>query len=137
MGRCLAVLLGLPRASGDAAFEFEMRSTDIDEFWTRRFARRVMHSRLCEQPAGHLSERLGAIRLVFALACRDHALHMTLCEIRALGIRWPRRWLPEVWARENGSDDSLHFDIGARLGALGLLVAYSGHLDLRSAEPIA
>ncbi len=135
--RWLARALGLPPANPGCPLLFEHR-TDIEgETWTRYFRDRTMRSVLREQPAGHLSECLGVVRLIFALDCRDGSLHMTLCGIHALGLRWPRRWLPEMWAREVGRGDSLQFDIGARLGALGLLVAYSGQLDLRSAEPVA
>lgn len=55
---------------------------------------------------------------------------MRLEAIRILGIPWPTRWFPEVWAVEHGIGQRFHFDVGARFRKLGLLVAYSGHLAL-------
>lgn len=62
---------------------------------------------------------------------------MRLEAIRIFGMRWPRRWFPQVWATELGIGNRFHFDVGARFQRLGLLVAYAGFLELPSEEQAA
>ena len=135
--RLLARVLGLPRATTDAAFRFELHA-DIDgETWIRHFPHRVMRSRLSEAGAGLLGERLGPARLRFRLEVDGGALSMRLVDIRVLGLRWPRRLVPRVRAREHGEALRFLFDVDVHLGPLGRLVAYRGHLDLGRIEAIA
>ena len=132
-GRWLAALLGLPAPAKESAFAFELSADRDGETWTRHFPHRAMRSRLHEQGPSILGERLGPARLSFALDVHEGSLSMRLLGVRILGMPWPRRWLPTVWAREHGVGEQFHFDVGARLGALGLLVAYRGQLDMASA----
>ena len=129
-GRWLAASLGLPSPAHEGAFAFELHTDRDGETWTRYFPRRAMRSRLHEQAPSILGERLGPARLSFALDVHEGSLSMRLIGVRIFGMPWPQRWLPTVWAREHGVGEQFHFDVGARLGALGLLVAYRGHLDL-------
>ena len=137
LGRAIARIVGLPRAAEQTAFTFEINADDSEETWTRHFPRRSMRSRLRAGSNGELIERLGIVRLRFTLAVADGALTMRLDAVRVAGMPWPRAWLPMVWAREHGDGERFHFDVGARLGRLGLLVAYRGHLDLPGAGPSA
>lgn len=134
--RMLARLLGLPRASGEAPFEFDLVADADGETWIRRFPDHVMRSRLCAANDGRLAERLGPARLHFRLAAENGVLVMTLDRIRVFGLPWPRRAFPAVRACERGDDARFHFDIEARFGRLGLLVAYHGHLDLDRAQAL-
>ncbi len=136
LARVLARLLGLPRARADAPFQFELRAGRDGETWTRHFPGRVMRSHLSETGDGLLHEALGPARLRFHLHNDSGALHMRLAGLRVLGLPWPRRAFPHVQAREHGDGARFHFDIDVRLGQLGRLVAYRGHLDLDHAEPL-
>lgn len=137
LGRAIARVVGLPRAIGQTAFTFEIDAGSAEETWTRHFPNRSMRSRLRAGDHGDLCERLGIVRLQFTLAVVSGALTMRLDSVRVAGMPWPRAWLPVVWAREHGDGDRFHFDVGARLGRLGLLVAYRGHLDVPSAGAAA
>lgn len=134
--RMPARLLGLPRASSEAPFEFDLVADADGETWVRRFPDHAMRSRLCAADDGRLAERLGPARLQFRLAAEDGVLVMTLDRIRVFGLPWPCRAFPVVRARERGNDARFHFDIEVRLGRLGLLVAYHGHLDLDRAQAL-
>lgn len=96
-----------------------------------------MRSRLRTGNDGFLHEHIGPTQLQFSLEVKQGQLSMHLEAIRILGIPWPTRWFPEVWAVEHGIDQRFHFDVGARFRHLGLLVAYSGYLDLSASEPAA
>lgn len=129
----ICMLLRLPQPCANAEFGFELLATSDLEVWTRRFPRRVMRSSLRRAADGKLAERIGPVRLGFSLIATDGRLSMRLDRIRVLGLPWPRRWFPFVWAIEHGADGRFHFDVGARFLRLGLLVAYSGHLELPAA----
>lgn len=137
IGRCLAALLGLPLPTQATLFAFEIDADENREIWIRHFPRRIMLSRLYVREDGLLGEKIGPARLAFRIESRSRELHMHLVGIRVLGIAWPTRWLPRVWAVERGDGSRFHFDVGADLGRFGLLVAYSGHLDLTAVEASA
>lgn len=130
LGRLLCLLLRLPRATTESDFTFDLRADGSQELWTRNFPARTMRSRLSVAADRRLCERLGPARLEFSLQVADGSLSMHLEQIRVFGLRWPRRWFPSVWAIECGEQGRFCFDVGARLRALGSLVAYSGYLEL-------
>lgn len=134
IGRFVCWLLRLPCASSEAGFEFELEADSSGESWSRHFPGRTMRSRLRAGDGHTLHEHLGAARLQFSLQVVDGSLSMQLERIRLFGLRWPRRWFPEVWGIECGDDGRFCFDAGARLRVLGSLVAYSGHLELDAME---
>lgn len=129
-GRLVCALLRLPRAVSEAPFAFELEASPAREIWTRRFSSRTMRSRLDATADGQLRERLGLATLGFSLAADAGQLSMRLQSIRVLGLPWPRRWFPEVWALERGDRGRFCFDVGARMPGFGALVAYSGYLEL-------
>ncbi|MEP6881361.1 MAG: DUF4166 domain-containing protein [Dokdonella sp.] len=129
-GKVICALMRLPRPSEDVAFSFDLDANPSEETWTRRFPQRAMRSRLRSCAVGFLDEHIGPTRLRFSLHTHQGQLSMRLEAIRILGIRWPTRWFPDVWAVEHGVGDRFHFDVGAKFRHLGLLVGYSGHLDL-------
>ena len=136
-GRLIAAIVGLPRAAASTDFTFEIKVDEGGETWTRRFPGRAMRSHLSAGTEGLLVERLGLTRLQFRLVDNDGRLSMQLASVHVAGLPWPRAWLPEVWAHEHGGDGRFHFDVGARFGRLGLLVAYRGEIDVTDAECIA
>jgi hypothetical protein len=129
-GRIICTLMRLPCASDDVDFCFDLEANASEQTWTRRFPRKTMRTRLRSGAAGFLDEHIGPTRLRFSLQARQGQLSMHLETIRMLGIRWPTRWFTDVWAVEHGVGDRFHFDVGARFRGLGLLIGYSGHLDL-------
>lgn len=110
--------------------EFELNASEAEETWIRHFPQRTMRSVLKPAAGGLLGECLGPTRLLFSLSANDGQLSMRLERIRIFGLPWPMRWFPQVWANERGGNGRFHFDVGARLRRFGLLVAYSGYLDL-------
>ena len=137
LGRFLCALLGLPRATQDCEFAFELDADESGETWTRHFPSRTMQSRLQPAATHRLRERLGPALLEFSLSAAEGSLRMQLERIQVFGLRWPRRWFPAVWAIECGEQGRFCFDVGARLRALGTLVAYSGYLAIDEASPSA
>ena len=130
VGRFVCAMLGLPRRISDAEFQFDLEAEPDAEIWIRHFPTRTMRSRLERLGANRLRERLGPATLTFSLDTDGGCLSMRLQSIRVLGLPWPRRWFPEVWAFESGDRGRFCFDVGARLRTLGALVAYSGYLEI-------
>ena len=135
-GKLICILLRLPKATAVADLEFELKASEREETWIRHFPQRTMQSRLQAAADGLLGERIGPARLLFSLTVDDGQLSMQLKAIRIFGLPWPKHWFPEVWAIERGEQDRFHFDVGARLRRFGLIVAYSGYLNLPEAESI-
>lgn len=131
--RCLAWCLGAPLAAQQGAIQFELQADPAAEVWTRRFPSRTMQSRL--EPSGpHLVERLGTVRLVFALDAGPDRLDLRLVGLRFLGLPCPRWLLPRIVARESGDAPRLHFEVRASLPAVGVVASYRGHLELPVVE---
>ncbi len=129
-GHVICTLLGLPHANPAAAMQFELNASEHAEVWIRHFPHRTMRSVLRAHAGGLLIERIGPARLLFSLSSRDGQLSMRLRAIRIFGLPWPKCWFPEIWAVERGNEDRFQFDVGARFRRSGLIVAYSGHLEL-------
>lgn len=134
--RALAVLLRLPTAQADAPFRFELEANADREIWTRHFPQRCMRSRLSTSADGMLIEQLGPAQLQFSLHVDNGRLSMQLRGIRLLGLPWPRRWFPKVWAYESGDETQFCFDVGAGFSRLGLLTAYRGYLEIPKVEHV-
>ena len=135
IGKLISALLRLPAATAGAELNFDLQADEHEEVWTRHFPRKTMRSRLQPAANGLLAECIGPARLLFSLKADDGALKMQLEAIRIFGLPWPKRWLPEIWGMEHGDEDRFHFDVGARFHHFGLLVAYSGYLNLPDTEP--
>ena len=106
----------------------DVRPTRDGERWTRRFGSHAMPSTLFARD-GALSERLGLVRLAFALHVVAGALDWRLVAVRVLGLPLPRGWFKGVTARAFEADGRYRFDVAARLPLIGLLVHYRGWLD--------
>jgi hypothetical protein len=105
----------------------------MEETWTRDFPRHTMRSTLSLRQ-GRLTERLGAVRLFFALEAEHGVLQMRLQGLRFLGIPCPAWLRPAVLAEESGDGDRFHFNIRASVPLLGVVAAYRGYLDLATLE---
>ena len=133
IGKAISSLLPLPEATASTELKFDLNADEHEEIWTRHFSQRTIQSRLQLAADGLLSERMGPVRLLFSLSASEGQLSMQLKAIRIFGLPWPTLWFPEIWAVERGDGDRFHFDIGAQFRHFGLLVAYSGYLNLPNA----
>lgn len=133
IGHCLGMLFGLPKASRETTFTFELDADQRQETWRRHFPGRTMASRM-HVSAGTLVERLGPVDLHFALRTAEGRLSMALLRITLCGIACPKFLLPAVLAEETGAGGRLHFNVAARLPLVGVLAQYHGYLDLTQAQ---
>ena len=134
IGRVLAWCLGSPRRPAAGAIRFELDAAPDGETWTRHFPGRTMRSRL-RFVDGHVVERMGPARLVFALDATGGGLRMRLQAMRFLGIPCPAWLRPRIVAEETGDGNCLHFRIEAAVPGLGRVVGYRGHLVVRDEAP--
>ncbi|GAB3037431.1 MULTISPECIES: DUF4166 domain-containing protein [Oleiagrimonas] len=136
LARLLARVMRLPGRSGESALTFELIAEARRESWIRHFPSCCMRSVLCAD-GDRLVERLGPARLYFRLRRIEGRLDMQLLGVRVFGVPWPRFLSPTVHAREHGRDRQFHFDVATSMPWIGHVVAYSGHLDLNSAERLS
>jgi hypothetical protein len=133
-GRLIARVCGLPEASYDGDFSFELESTVSSEKWRRKFRGRDMLSTM-RVVDGVLVEQLGPLELRFGLQVDEGRLVMHLGSIIWKGIQIPRFLHPSVVAEETGASERLHFNVAATLPLFGHLVAYKGHLAISALMP--
>jgi len=127
------MLLGSPTRAAEGPIRFELEAHAGREVWTRHFPAMSMVSTMSAD-RGRLSERLGASRLVFKLMVDEQRLIMRLEGLRLCGLPCPRWLMPTVVAEESGSDDQLHFKVGASLPWVGRVAGYRGHLAVPKGE---
>lgn len=130
--RMLRTLFRLPAPVDGAPIGVEIRAHAGVEIWSRRFPGRVMRSRLqrSTRRSGAFEEVIGASRFVFSPECVDRTLRWTPREVRLLGLPLPLRWFDGVVASCGEQDGRYCFTVAARLPWIGLLVAYSGWLEV-------
>lgn len=132
-GKLLGWMLSLPKTVGNTDMSFDLEASHAQETWTRYFPGRTMTS--CFHVAnGILIEQIGPVRLKFDLSAHDGTLTMRLQDITFLGIPCPKLMLPSVIAEEKALPDEVHFNIDVRLPIVGLIVAYRGFLNVRTAK---
>ncbi len=133
VARWLAWCIRTPRTPTRGPIRFTLDATPTQETWTRHFPRQTMRSTLSLHQ-GRVMERLGAVRLFFALEAAHGALQMRLEGLRFLGIPCPAWLRPDVLAEETGNGDRFHFNVRASVPLLGVVAAYRGYLDLTTLE---
>ena len=133
VARWLAWCIRTPRTPTRGPIRFTLDATPTQETWTRHFPRQTMRSTLSLHH-GRIMERLGAVRLFFALEAEHGALQMRLEGLRFLGIPCPAWLRPDVLAEETGDGDRFHFNVRASVPLLGVVAAYRGYLDLTTLE---
>lgn len=134
LARLAGRMLGSPTVAGHGAIRFELDATPEREIWTRHFPSRTMRSCLRRGQLG-LTERLGPVRLLFALEERRGTLVMHLQRMHVLGVPCPAWAMPRVVAEETGQAGRLHFLVSAALPLIGQVTAYSGYLELLPQAP--
>ena len=133
VARWLAWCIRTPRTPTRGPIRFTLDAMPQQETWTRHFLRQTMRSTLSLHQ-GRVMERLGAVRLFFALEAEHGALQMRLEGLRFLGIPCPAWLRPDVLAEETGNGDRFHFNVRASVPLLGVVAAYRGYLDLTTLE---
>jgi len=126
--RLCAALTRLP-PEGTHAVTVEIAADERGETWTRTFGTHRMRSRLWIDRAV-LRERLGLVTFAFRLDADAVGLSWHVIGARMLGIALPLRWFADVCAREFAIDGRYAFEIHAALPLVGLLVSYTGWLDV-------
>lgn len=133
LARVLAWCIRTPRTPTRGPIRIRLNAGATEETWTRHFPHHTMRSTLSLHK-GRLTERLGAVRLFFALEAHQGVLQMRLQGLRFLGIPCPAWLRPAVLAEESGDGDRFHFNVRASVPLLGVVAAYRGYLDLATAE---
>ena len=115
--------------SGAGILEVDIEADADGETWTRHVAGHAMRSRL-RAHRGRLRERLGLVMFDFDLRPDGTALQWEVAAVHVFGIALPRGWFDGVRAIESERDGRYRFDVRATLPLAGLLVHYTGWLDV-------
>jgi len=129
IAKLLAISIGAPSKATRGPIRLELDATPQNEVWTRFFPNKTMRSTFA-QSKNHITERLGASLLIFALTEVDGALEMQLKEMKFLGVRCPAWLMPQVKARESGENGRLNFQIEAVVPFIGRVTSYVGFLEI-------
>lgn len=129
LGRLIARRMGLPTERAQGPLRFGLDATPLREQWTRHFPRAVFRSEL-EAGEGVVIERMGPLRLFFALEVSDGRLVMQLRRAKLWGLPCPGWALPQVIAEESGRGERLHFLVRAAMPLVGRFTGYTGFLVL-------
>ncbi len=129
VAKLLAIFIGAPLQSARGPIRFELNAAPHTEVWTRFFRPKTMRSTFARADS-HITERLGASLLTFALSEVDGALEMQLKAMKFLGIVCPAWLMPHVTARETGENDRLNFQVEAVVPLIGRVASYVGYLDI-------
>lgn len=129
LSRLVASATHLPPA-GSGPLCVEIDASPDAERWTRFIGGRAMPSRLWRD-GDVLCERLGLATFGFRLEVVDEAIVWRVVRVSVFGVSLPARWFTGVGARESADGERYAFDVWASLPLVGLLVHYTGWLDVR------
>ena len=127
LARLMGLLMGLPASGREIPLHASVRRDGDGEVWMRRFAGRKMHSHL-RASGDLLEERMGPVRLEFALQALDRGVVWQLKRVSAFGRELPLGWFEGTKASEFESQGVYRFDVHVTLPGAGLLVHYRGWL---------
>lgn len=130
LSRLAAFATRLPPA-GSGPLCVEIDASPDHERWTRFIGGRAMPSRLWRE-GDVLCERLGVATFGFHLEVVNEAIVWRVVRVGVFGVSLPPRWFTGVGAREFADGERYAFDVRAWLPLVGLLVHYTGWLDVRS-----
>ena len=129
LSRLVAFATHLPPA-GSGPLCVEIDASPDAERWTRFIGGRAMPSRLWRD-GDVLCERLGLATFGFRLEVVNEATVWRVVRVSVFGVSLPARWFTGVGARESADGERYAFDVWASLPLVGLLVHYTGWLDVR------
>ena len=130
LSRLAAFATRLPPA-GSGPLCVEIDASPDHERWIRYIGGRAMPSRLWRE-GDVLCERLGVATFGFNLEVVNEAIVWRVVRVGVFGLSLPPRWFTGVGARESADGERYAFDVRAWLPLVGLLVHYTGWLDVRS-----
>lgn len=124
-----AWLSRLPPSQEAVPVQVEFVTDARGERWLRRFGNHRMPSRLWDE-AGHLCERLGALRFEFALRAENGEIHWRVRRLWALGLLpLPTRWFGQVDCREREHAGRYEFRVEVSMPIIGPFITYEGWLE--------
>ena len=129
ISRICGMVARLPRAADSLPIRVDIEADEEGETWRRFFGGHAMCSRLAARD-GLLEERLGPATLCFALEAARGTIAWRLAAVRILGVPMPLAWFSGVNASESLEGARYRFDVEAHLPVVGLLVSYSGTLEV-------
>ena len=128
--RWLRRLLGLPQPGAGQRLTVTFERQGTREVWTRCFNHRPMRSVLdCRAGSDLLYERLGPVRLGFALQPDRDGIAWLLRSVHVLGVPLPRALHVDVLSRSGMREGRYRFQVDVCLPWVGQLVAYNGWLE--------
>lgn len=130
LSRLAAFATRLPPA-GSGPLCVEIEASPSQEYWTRYIGGRAMPSRLWRE-GDVLCERLGVATFGFHLEVVNQTIVWRVVRVGVFGVSLPPRWFAGVGARESADAERYAFDVWAALPLVGLLVHYTGWLDVRN-----
>ncbi|MET1079047.1 MAG: DUF4166 domain-containing protein [Pseudomonas sp.] len=137
-GRGLAYLLGkvlgMPAAGPTVALSVLGEHDAEGMRWQRDFDGRQLVSHF-RRHGDFLLERMGPVQLYMRLGVEQARLVYHLDHAVVWGVPMPRALAPRLIAFEAEDQGRYLFQVEVRLPLLGLLVAYSGHLQLQAPTP--
>lgn len=86
------------------------------------------------QQGEFLVEHFGPLRFFFSLLPDSSGLRMVMAKWTVFGIPLPLSLAPQSLASETGDQGEFHFDVSITLPLIGLIVHYTGRLNLLSNE---
>ena len=128
LARVIARLMRFPPA-GCHALHVSFAEHDGVERWTRSFGANSFTSQLSEH-RGRLVERFGPLRFLFDLPADESGLEMHIRGWSFLGLPLPLALAPRSRAREWQEHGRFRFDVPIALPLIGLIVHYSGWLEV-------
>jgi hypothetical protein len=128
MGRAIAALFRLPRASASVPVTVTMEARGEQEIWSRDFGGRRFRSVLAARKGG-LSERFGLLTFDLTVPTSPNGLTMSIIGWRIGPVRLPASLAPATLAREDvDGHGRFRFDVTIALPFVGRLVRYRGWL---------
>lgn len=135
-GRGLAWLvgqfLGMPAAGPAVALTVKGQHDAEGMRWQRDFAGRQLVSHF-RRHGDYLLEQMGPIKLWMRLAVEQDQLVYHLDHASIWGLPLAKSLAPRLLAFEAEDQDRYFFKVAVSLPLFGLLVGYSGHLQLQNA----
>ena len=131
IARLIGAIVRFPPA-GHYPLHVHFQEKAGQEKWTRNFGGHRFSSILSQDGpdgSGHVAERFGPIRFVFALPSNKEGLAMKLTRWTFFGIPMPHALAPRTEAREwQDEQDRFRFDVAIRFPLIGPIIHYRGWL---------
>jgi hypothetical protein len=133
--QALCRLMRLPPAATSQPLTVRMTAHAEGETWARDFDGWPMVSQLCAaRSPDAITERFWPVAATSRLVPDAAGVRQTLAGLRVLGLPVPRALWPHLDVREGADGDRYTFLMRIAAPWGGLLIAYEGWLDTRSAD---